>query len=125
MTTEPKTRIEVAREAAAEAVKRGAALLDTCMPNWVERVDILDLDVSSCQSCVLGQVYADQVTGSHPSRTGWGMGMLDLFGTTDAINGVAYGFEQRGLAVMDTLYPAEEYDLLTNAWADLIAARQG
>jgi hypothetical protein len=44
----------------ARRVNRGAALLDTIKPGWQNDVELLELDMSSACSCVLGQLFEDQ-----------------------------------------------------------------
>lgn len=41
---------------AAEAVARGAAMLDEQHPGWHRYINISRLDISSCQNCVCGQL---------------------------------------------------------------------
>lgn len=44
------------REVLRPRVERGAALLDSTEPYWWKRIED-ELDMSSCRSCVLGQVF--------------------------------------------------------------------
>lgn len=46
-----------------ERVAKGAALLDTKVPGWVNRVDLPTFSFTSGMNCVLGQVYGDFHTG--------------------------------------------------------------
>lgn len=43
-----------------ERVRRGAALLDEKYPGWADRIELDRLDLGSCTTCVLGQLYQDQ-----------------------------------------------------------------
>lgn len=48
----------------AQAAAKGAALLDEEAPGWAERIDLPTLDLGSCWTCVLGQIFAGP--NSHP-----------------------------------------------------------
>lgn len=47
----------------APRVAAGVALLDSLDSEWVRKIDLPTLDVSSLGSCVLGQVYDDYSEG--------------------------------------------------------------
>jgi hypothetical protein len=47
------------------AIKRGIRLLDENLLNWRKRIDVNELDLSECTSCVLGQIFYDYHTGLH------------------------------------------------------------
>ena len=40
-----------------QRVSRGIELLDQEVPDWFDKIDLDDLDLSSARSCVLGQVF--------------------------------------------------------------------
>lgn len=42
---------------AAERAAKGAVYLDETLPGWASRVNLADLNMASCYSCVLGQLY--------------------------------------------------------------------
>lgn len=44
-------------------VARGIALLDDRMPGWRQRIDLDLLDMSSCDFCILGQLFGDYDDG--------------------------------------------------------------
>lgn len=46
----------MARESAQTRVERGAALLDKHVPGWHRRITLEELDLSSCQNCICGQL---------------------------------------------------------------------
>lgn len=48
----------------AERVARGAALLDEKRPGWFRAVDLDGLELSSCEACVLGQLFGGYVAGT-------------------------------------------------------------
>lgn len=45
------------------AVKRGAFWLDEVKPGWVSAIDLVEFDISSGYSCVLGQLFEDYDQG--------------------------------------------------------------
>jgi hypothetical protein len=88
---------------ARERVARGAALLDGVKPGWYRQIDTETLRLSSCFRCVLGQLFGHY---------------------SDAIQLPAIHVvnrEQHGFWI--ELAGQEEYQVLTLAWLDLIAAR--
>ena len=52
-----------------ESVERGAQWLDEVRPGWHKQIDLSQLNLASCQLCVAGQVFADQVTPWQPQGT--------------------------------------------------------
>jgi len=56
-------RVAAIREAMPGRIAKGSALLTSTDPMWPEHVDILDLEIDSCRSCVLGQLYSDYDEG--------------------------------------------------------------
>lgn len=85
-------------------VAAGAALLDSEQPGWDQRVTLDTLEISSCTSCVLGQLYGNV-------STGYGVFGID----DDAVD--QFGFDQQGWA-------GDEYELLTAEWRRVIVARR-
>lgn len=69
-----------------ERVKRGAALLDKKYPGWADRIELDRLDLGSCTTCVLGQLYQDQTIDQYvddddePDNYGAGVRVLGLGG---------------------------------------------
>lgn len=43
-----------------ERVARGASHLDSLMPGWRDKIDVLELNIESTRRCVLGQLYLDE-----------------------------------------------------------------
>ena len=48
---------------AAQRVEAGVAWLDEHVPDWVDRVEVKDLELTSACDCVLGQIFAEHDTG--------------------------------------------------------------
>lgn len=46
-----------------DRVRRGALLLDAEAPGWAGRINEEELDLGSCDDCILGQVYGEFDTG--------------------------------------------------------------
>lgn len=69
-----------------EAVAAGIALLDRARPGWRDRVDRETLHLSSCQRCVIGQLFGDD---DHNSAFTEGLLALGLepYGDDSADNG--------------------------------------
>lgn len=44
--------------------KIGATVLDVLRPGWASEIDLAKLRMSSCQECVLGQLYGDYWEGA-------------------------------------------------------------
>jgi hypothetical protein len=90
-------------------VARGAALLDQLVPHWAYVIDPELLQLDSCGSCVLGQLYGDY---------------LEAYSAIQALpgkGGTHYGFditasELRGLRHAN-------YSILTDAWREAISER--
>lgn len=69
-------------ESAREAVKAGAAKLDDYVfgggvhitPDWRKKIDLDALDMGSCDSCVLGQLFGDYGTGVDVLNLPYGKG---------------------------------------------------
>jgi hypothetical protein len=94
----------------ADRVSAGINLLDREVPDWDRRVNVDTLRLSSCERCVLGQLYGT-----------WGDGLdeLDLWDGDDegAADSAALGF---------SLYEGEagRYGELTDAWVAAIRDRR-
>ena len=95
---------------AAQAVAKGATLLDQQVPGWAERIDLPMLDIGSCYHCILGQLYGD---GSELDTSGYEVGR-DWFGLTlrDA--------EEHGFTTAAGL---PEFRRLGEAWAAEVLRR--
>lgn len=93
--------------------KAGATLLDIIRPGWAAEVRPEKLDMYSCHSCVLGQLYGYY---SHGAEL--------LFATAGDIN-VREGQSARAGFVSDRPDYWETYSRLTKAWRREIAKRVG
>jgi hypothetical protein len=82
-------------------IERGMRLLDELEPGWRERVDLGRLDMSSCLTCILGQLYGDYTQG------------LSELGVWDA---EAYGFDTYG----PDPTTSQRYQELTAAWQEAL-----
>jgi len=90
-------------------IERGMALLDASAPGWEWRVDLDDLDLSSCTLCVVGQLYAGDYSGG-----------LRALGEEDGSWIVP---REVGFALSDG-HHAMTYGGLTTAWRRAIRARR-
>jgi hypothetical protein len=98
----------------AERVARGAELLDEKVPGWAERISVAELDLSSCSSCVIGQLFATEAfngAGLWPSGYDFGVQIIGVNGWESW-----YGFDRR---FSDT----EPWSELNDEWRRVIAER--
>ncbi len=89
---------------ASELVANGAALLDEHLPGWHERIDLDTLDISSCDKCMLGQLFG---------RYGIGKDAL----------GLKTG-DNHGFALPYSMFDSLNWGVLDKAWADEIGSRR-
>lgn len=97
----------------ADPVPLGALLLDIHAVGWARRIDQDELDLGSCSSCVLGQVYGEY------SRGCVRLGLSVLAG--DAI---AHGFELGFPVGVPEGARRAAYAALADAWLVEIRARR-
>lgn len=91
---------------AQERVANGVALLDEHRPGWDRDVDLDNFKLSSCDECVLGQLYG---------RYGVGIAALGLK------TGINHGFAApHGFFAL----PGFGYEDLEGIWVDEIVARR-
>jgi hypothetical protein len=65
----------------AQAVAKGAALLDREVPGWAEQIDLPTLNMSSCSRCILGQLYGEDEDEGEGYWTGMDQFRLSAFGS--------------------------------------------
>jgi len=89
--------------------KIGATFLDVAQPGWAERINLRRLDLNSCESCVLGQLFGDFANGAEK-----------VF----AMRGSARFAAARECG-LDGAHdgPTDQYTALTAAWKREIAKR--
>jgi hypothetical protein len=101
-----------------QRVIKGMAFLDAnAIPSWEQAIDLDRLDLADQSRCVLGQIYGNYSTGW--SETG--------VGGTAADNGFIALLTEAQLDELTSsersTLTADEYELLTEAWREAIAAR--
>ncbi len=107
-------------------VLRGAELLDRVVPGWVNKVDVVKLDLESCSTCILGQVFGDFFIGwvsLFPPQLGkpiWQVGYSPTY----------YGFNLERYIVGDPCayrkemrQSPENYEGLRRDWVEAIVER--
>jgi hypothetical protein len=111
-------------------VKRGAKLLDEIDPNWVEKIDIPELQMSMSCSCILGQVFGDYEDGLMKALE------IDLddnrMSMRPADDEEAQRIENHGFCLFDRSYGYSAirgsddplWKVLEHTWIDLIKERQ-
>lgn len=107
------------QEEADAAVARGVEFLDSYDPEWVDKIDLPSLQLSSCYRCVLGQLLGDYFDATNPD------GILPGLDEDERIaSAYRLGFNVPVPAVL--MYAAETlplYEPLQRAWTRVITAR--
>lgn len=120
--------------------ERGAALLDRWMPGWADQVSLPSFDISLGCSCVLGQLFADELTEAKNAHEPT---IVDITGEDtltrlSEVSGAPYSFGLRRLGIadegeiwqpdrfygFDSEQEGPDYDSLQQAWVPLIEARK-
>jgi hypothetical protein len=118
-----------------ENVQRGAALLDEKVPGWDKLIDLDTLRMSSCTSCIVGQVmlttHADEIGKYYSDSRVYARGLTILGVLEDEGD-----YDEGDQAIGFNLYPEEDDDgeevgpddpdwaALGEAWKKLILARR-
>lgn len=105
----------------AARVARGAALLDRIQPYWWASIDLPGLDIGSCYSCVLGQLFAERA--SAPGDTGywWAFDAAAAAKWRTDPNPVRYGFASDPM--LGGTHLEAQWDELGAAWSVLVKDR--
>lgn len=92
-----------------ERVKRGMEFLEREHgPDWVDKIDLMALDLKDAATCVLGQVYDDEVSlAADDRRTGYEYACDEVL---DGQLASDYGF----CAI------THEWNALQEAWEDML-----
>lgn len=90
-------------------VRRGARLLDKKVPDWPSRIDPALLDMSSPNSCIVGQTFAS-------SENSYNVGLAQLGIDTLSAGDVTHGFEHGPVCTSGSA--AEEYSVLAELWLE-------
>jgi hypothetical protein len=99
--------VDVTNGTLAERVERGAALLDGVRPGWEWEMTPEDLDLGSCSTCVLGQLYGHFLKGTNVLFGGsWSPAVQD------------YAFDR------STYETPGSWPIYTKAWLEAIAVRR-
>jgi hypothetical protein len=94
---------------AAERVATGAKFMDEMYPSWTRRIDMESLDLSSCERCVMGQLFGDFHVWRRSTSAG-----------EDQLLSMGFAAESEGGPDEDM---DAEYRDLTAAWLTEIKAR--
>lgn len=95
-----------------QRVAAGAAWLDENRPDWLGRIFLESLDVSSCTLCVLGQVYGDWTEAPDDAKY------------DEEYDEEAYDYLSPARARGFDHYGNEGYAELTAEWRRLIESRR-
>lgn len=44
-------------------IQKGVEFLDQNYPNWLDKVDVSELDLSDCHQCIMGQLFGHYIKG--------------------------------------------------------------
>ena len=92
-------------------VARGAKLLDEVHGrNWVREIRLGDIEMGSCDRCIVGQLYGHYATGCEK------LGIADLRDSYDL------GFDVP--EAVDDEEAERRYELLAQRWRELIRKRR-
>ena len=101
-----------------ERVKMGTELLDRKEPGWRDRIAPGDLEMASCERCVMGQAFGTFMTGTD---------LLGIYGRGseygfDFSQGVALKIVLNGMSSWGTVtdFKEQEYAILEELWVDVI-----
>lgn len=104
-------------EDAKIAVKRGIFWLDENHPGWAERIDLDQLEMAECETCVIGQAVGDYTETIRNQA----------FNTRESVLwAVEHGFEWPGVAVYnEAANPTYDYSDLDTLWTEEVKKRLG
>lgn len=115
----------------AERVQRGAALLDTRFPGWVDSVDLSTLNLASGCDCILGQKFGDFRAGARQthlavetSSVPMGERSRDQLQEYGFLVNYNFGVGLANWSLAEVARVDREYAELTDAWAKLITDRR-
>lgn len=103
-----------------DRIEQGAAWLDETQPGWERRLDIGQLDLASCERCVLGQVFMDRAKATEMG-TGYGWA-LHVFESVDMSHTRGFSLDEDELREMG-IHTGREYAVLTDEWGAFIKDR--
>ena len=100
-----------------ENVKKGAAILDEKVPNWIDKINLEKLDMPTSSHCLLAQVASDDRQDFWAYFKG-----LKLIGMT-AVDAASI-FTLSGAFEFGSKEWSNNYAQLQQAWVDLISQRR-
>lgn len=112
----------IINEEAVLAVKRGISWLDENHPNWASHIDLVELNMSECEDCVIGQAIGDYTETIRNATEGEGR-------DADIVWAVEHGFEWPGVMVYQNetgkRSPSYNYRDLDRIWSEEVQSRLG
>ena len=108
---------------AAEAVQNGALVLDQKAPGWWQKIDTEKLDLTSCETCVCGQLARYEYDGVPDSWRRYDNYVVFLGGSRGPLGGSDFEVNNGFYAPEDGC-GAWNWDNLDREWTKLIQARQ-
>lgn len=114
-----------------DRVASGVYMLDIFSPGWRQKIDLANLDITSCRDCVLGQIYGSYETGMRRLGLWWDE---DDKQPAEIVNPGMLGFSFHDLVHVEQEHHGADYftryhqieriqhSELLNAWAAQVAA---
>ena len=102
-------------------VAAGVALLDREQPGWDAGIDLAVLDLSSCQKCIIGQLFG---AGHERDSAAFAAGLAKLGFPAIGDEDSEHGFALLGGLASGGMTADEEFGALTAEWRRVIAARR-
>lgn len=111
-------------QSAAEAVQNGALMLDEKSPGWWQKINLEALDLTSCESCVCGQVARYEYDGVPDVWRRYDNYVRFLSGAAGTWSGSDFETANGFFAPETGDGEAWNWDNLDREWGALILARQ-
>jgi hypothetical protein len=111
----------------AEEAARGAAFLDERHPGWAFEIDLTRLNMSTCSSCIVGQLFGGLTNPGGSARfQAYDTGLLSLGVNEDIDEHFELGFSARRPCreFLEADESGEEWEALKQAWIAEIEKRK-
>lgn len=110
------------QEIIVNRVERGVSWLDAHVPDWIDKVEVIELQMADPCRCILGQVFGDEADPEPYGYSGFDIGLDKAYETDpDGLDESATGW------AVDHGFDADidwEYSALAEEWSGVIEARR-
>lgn len=100
--------MNLAKEKVRNKVRKGADVLDDINPGWFNEVNVKELEMASCERCILGQIFES-----------YGCGMSNI--TSEGLDPHVMGFDVCGDSMS---LRCNSYGILADFWIEEIEDRK-